>query len=218
MDNAVVLDCQQRSPQWFAARLGRVTSSCASEMCATVKDPKKEAADRRNLRLRLVLERLTGRPQERSGYVSAAMQQGIDREFDALAMYEAISGRLAERVGFIQHTGLMAGGSPDGVVGDWEGIVEAKCPLPATHLETIRTGRIASDYLWQIQHLLWLTQAEWCDFISWSPEFPEKLQTKLIRVTRTEADTAAYTLLLTTFLSEVEREHAEVAALNGAAA
>src|SRR5262245_52635588 len=98
----------QRSPEWVALRLGRVTSSCAAEMLARLKDPKAEAAGRRNLRVRLTLERVTGRSLE-SAYVSPAMQQGIAREVDALTLYEGLTGRLLRPVGFVAHEELMAG-------------------------------------------------------------------------------------------------------------
>ena len=56
----IVLDVAQRSPEWFAARCGRVTSTAAADMLATIKSG--EAAARRDLRTRLVCERLTGIP------------------------------------------------------------------------------------------------------------------------------------------------------------
>lgn len=202
----------QRSPEWMALRLGRVTSSCAADMLASLKDPKKEAAGRRNLRVRLVLERITGRSIE-STYQSAAMQQGTRREADALLVYEAITGRLLRSVGFVAHDTLMAGCSPDGVVGDFEGLVEAKCPLPATHLDYLRTGEIPGDYMRQIWHHLWTTGAAWCDWLSFNPDFPEPLQMRIVRVQRDEVAVKSYELLLRQFLAEVQREQDEVMAM-----
>jgi hypothetical protein len=65
--------------------------------------------------MRLVLERITGRPQE-DDYQNADMARGVELEPIALARYEAESGELISRVGFICHDELMAGGSPDGVI------------------------------------------------------------------------------------------------------
>jgi len=211
-----VIDAPQRSPEWFAARLGRLTSSRAADMMATRKD-KKESADRKNLRVQLALERLTGRPCERD-YQSGDMQYGVVTEPEAYAVYEAMTGQLLQRSGFLAHNELMAGASLDGHVGDYEGIVEIKCPLPATHMEYLKTGAVPSDYLWQVIHSLWITGAEWCDWMSYAKEFPEHLQAKFVRVKRTDVDIAAYELAVRLFLSEVDKEVEAVAGLSAAGA
>lgn len=172
-------------------------------MLATIQ--KGEAAGRRNLRVQLLLERITGRSHER-GYTNQAMQDGVDREADALALYEVLTGNLVSRAGFAVLDGVMAGMSPDGIVGDWEGIVEAKAPLPATHLEYIRTGVVPGEYLKQIIHGLWVTGAQWCDWLSYNPDFPEPLQSKVVRVERAAVDIAEYEKKATAFLAEVDAE------------
>ena len=198
-----VLDIAQRTPEWYTARLGRLTASRASDMLATIKSG--ESAARRNLRAQLVLERLTGKSQD-SGYQSAAMQAGIEREPDALLWYEAVTGQIVRRTGFVTHDTLMAGASLDGHLGEFDGLVEAKSPLAATHLEYLRTGTVPSDYGKQILHQLWITGARWCDFFSYHPEFPERLRCRLLRVTRDDAAVADYDRLARVFLSEVDRE------------
>ena len=203
--DVIVHDIDQRSEAWHQLRLGRVTSSCASDMLATLKSGKGEAAGRRNLRVRLVLERIVGRSCE-SDFQSAAMRGGHEREADAQALYEALTGRILHTTGFVAHDSLMAGASPDGYVGDWEGLVEAKCPIPATHLDYLKSGQVPGEYLKQVHHQLWITGAQWCDWLSYSPEFPEPIQVKLVRIKRDEAEIAAYELLVRQFLSEVERE------------
>lgn len=180
-------------------------------MLATRKD-KSEAAGRRNLRVRLALERITGRSQERD-YVSGSMQDGIDREPDAIVTYEAMTGRLLTPVGFVVHDSLMAGCSPDGVIGDFEGIVEIKSPIAATHLDYIKSGVVPLEYARQIQHHLWLTGAKWCDWLSFNPDFPEQLQVKLVRVEMSEQERRSYEFLVNAFLNEVSAEVEAVQAL-----
>ncbi|MEK9723283.1 MAG: YqaJ viral recombinase family protein [Rhodospirillaceae bacterium] len=105
---------QQRTPEWFALRLGRLTASDAKDMLAVIKSG--EAAARRDLRMRLVCERLTGQPSEDT-YTNADMQRGVDLEPEARRAYEAHTGQLVDtRVGFISHDDCAAGCSPDGVV------------------------------------------------------------------------------------------------------
>jgi len=201
-----IVDVPQRSPEWFAARLGRLTSSRADDMLATLKSGKGEAAGRRNLRVQLVLERLTNRSQERTSFQSEAMQNGIEREADAYAAYEALTGRMLQSTGFLSADQLMVGCSLDGHVGDFEGLIEIKCPLAATHLEYLKTGIVPGEYLKQIMHALWITGAQWCDWMSFEPDFPEPLRAKIVRVPRSAVDIDSYEAAALTFLAEVRRE------------
>lgn len=198
-----IIDAPQRSADWYAARLGRLTGSCAGDMLATIKSG--EAAARRNLRLRLVLERLTGRSQE-SDYVSPAMQAGIEREADALAAYEALTGELVRSTGFLAHTDHMAGCSLDGHLGDFAKLVSVKCRQPAAHFEHLRAGKIPADAFAQIRHELWITGAAEHDYFSWNPDFPPDLQARVVTVTRSQAEIPEYEAKALAFLEEVNRE------------
>lgn len=200
-----ICTAEQRSPDWFRARLGRLTGSCASDMLATVKTAGAEAAARRDLRMRLVLERLTGESQE-DGYVNATMQWGIDKEAEAFDAYEAYSGNLTRRTGFLTHRDLMVGCSLDGDVENFAGIVELKCPKSATHYGYLKAGSVPASHLPQIQHNLWITGAQWCDFASYDPRFPEHLRLFVCRVPRVEIDILAYEKVALKFLAEVEAE------------
>lgn len=211
----VLVDVEQRSPEWFAARLGRLTASVAGEMMAKIKNG--EAAARRDLRTRLVVERLTGRPQE-DGFVSKDMQRGIDGEAEALAEYEMQAGVIVSRVGFLQHPTLMAGASPDGMVNSAEGVLELKCPRAANHLANLRGRSLPAAYVYQITHALWISGAQWCDFASYCADFPEPLRLFRVRIERNETDIAAYELMARAFLSEIDTELADVTAMAGAAA
>lgn len=210
----IVHDCEQRTDAWFQSRLGHFTASSAGDMLATIKTG--EAAARRDLRLKLVLERITGTSQE-GGFVSADMQRGTEMEPVALAAYEALSGNLTRKVGFVAHDSLLAGCSPDGVVGDFIGGLELKCPKSATHLGYLRGQSLPKEYVGQITHTLWLTGAQWWDFASFDDRFPLPLQLFCVRVMRDETAMQAYELMARQFLAEVDRDVAEVTALAGAA-
>ena len=204
-----VIDAPQRSPEWFAARLGRVTGSRAADVLASIKTG--EAAARRDYRMELVTERLTGESGE-DAYVSSEMQRGVDLEPRAFALYAGISGHIVEPSGFLAHNTLMAGCSLDGHVGDFAGIIEIKCPKSATHLANLRSPGIPAKYLPQITHNLWITGAEWCDFVSFDPRFPMHLQMHIMRLSRDNVDLAAYEKKVQAFLAEVDLE---VSALQG---
>lgn len=198
-----IVHADQRSPEWFAARLGRLTGSVAKDMLATIKSG--EAAARRNLRLRLVLERVTGKSQE-SDFLTEAMQAGIDREAAAFAAYEALTGDVAIRTGFLAHTSLMAGCSLDGHIGNFGKLLSIKCRQPAAHYEFLKTGKIPGDALAQMRHELWITDALEHDYFSWNPDFPVELQSRVVTVQRADADIPAYAEAAVKFLAEVDTE------------
>lgn len=208
-----VVDAEQRSPEWFMARLGRLTGSRAADMLATIKSG--EAAARRDLRTQLVCERLTQTLQEEP-FVNGAMQRGIDCEPLAFQAYEALTGQWAQRSGFLAHNTFAIGSSLDGHVGDFEGIVELKCPKSATHLKYLRSATVPAEHVAQITHNLWVSGAAWCDFLSFDDRFPAGLQTVLVRVERNEAQIAAYALAASLFLAEVAAEVEVVKGLRAA--
>jgi predicted phage-related endonuclease len=211
-----IVDAPQRSAAWFQARLGRLTGSRAADMLSTTKK-REEGAARRDLRTQLVLERLTGQPQEEA-YVSPEMRRAVLLEPLAFAAYEALTGRVARPSGFLSHDTLAVGCSLDGHFGDFTGILEVKCPKSATHLRYLQAGTIPEEYLPQIVHALWVTGAAWCDFCSFDDRFPPHLQTQLVRYERNEQEIALYTLAVARFLSEVGDELAAVQALHPEAA
>lgn len=216
--NCTVFDVEQRSPEWHALRAGLVTGSCALAIMAVRKKGSGELAIRRELRHRLVCERLTGQSFERAFRPSTAMQHGVESEPDAVTAYEAETGLFVHRVGFVRHDLVKAGCSPDGRIGDWEGIVETKCPDSTTHLDYLKAKVVPEEYEPQLIHSLWLTGAEWADFVSFDPRFPAPLRLFIKRMHRADVDLQAYELALKLFLSEVEKELEAVAALAGAAA
>lgn len=208
-----IIDAPQGSPAWFQARLGRLTGSRAKDMLAEIK--KGESASRRNLRVQLVLERVTGRSQA-PDFTSAAMQQGTDREPLAYAAYQALTGELLTRTGFLSHDTLAVGCSLDGHVGDFDGLIEIKSPIAATHLDYVKSGKIPGDYYRQILHALWITGAAWCDWLSFNPDFPTALRTKCVRVERNEIEIGIYAGAVAKFLAEVDADVAAVKALEAA--
>ena len=201
-----VVECDQRSPEWVRARLGRLTGSTAPDIVRATKGGK-PSTSRRNLMVRLALERITGRSLEKD-FTSPAMQQGIERESAALCQYEAITGEVVRGTGFLKALDMMVGCSLDGHVQEGDrivGIIEAKCPIPATHLEYLRTGEIPKDYRVQMNHNLLVTGADWCDWISYNPDFPEGLRAKLVRVERNQKELEDYAVEAGAFLEEIEQ-------------
>jgi hypothetical protein len=97
------------------------------------------------------------------------------------------------------------------------GIVEAKAPESATHFAYLRTREIPYDYRWQCLHNLWVSGADYCDFVSFDDRFPEELQYLCVRLERDQKEIREYEIAVCRFLAEVDEEVDEVNKLRTAA-
>lgn len=196
----------QGSDEWLEARLGCVTASCFADVMA-----KGEGAVRKKYMRRLVAERLTGKPVET--FSNPHLERGTEQEGYARMEYESATGNLVEEVGFIRHSELMAGGSPDGLI-DLDGGIEIKSVIPTVQIETIErggafNGRVPRtayppSHKAQIQGNLWITGRKWWDFVSYSPDMPEPLRLFICRVDRDEEYIKNLEAEVIKFLAEAE--------------
>ena len=190
---------QRNDPAWWAARLGKVTASRVADVIAKTKTG--FGAGRANYMADLVVERLTG--QKASSFTNAAMEWGTEQEPYARAAYAAKTGILVEEVGFIDHpTVAMSGASPDGFAE--EGLIEVKCPNTATHLEYVLAELPPLKYFTQMQWQMACTGRPWCDFVSFDPRLPERLQLLVIRVPRDDDYIAVLETEVKKFLAELD--------------
>jgi putative phage-type endonuclease len=190
---------EQRTDEWFAARIGKVTASRVADVIAKTKSG--YGAGRANYLADLVVERLTG--QKAQGFSNAAMEWGTEQEPHARAAYSAKTGILVEEVGFIDHpTVAMSGASPDGFAE--EGLIEVKCPNTSTMLEYILDGKPPQKYVTQMQWQMACTGRPWCDFVSFDPRLPERLQLLVVRVPRDDDYIAMLEAEVKKFLAELD--------------
>ena len=195
----IIVDCQQGTPEWLAARAGKVTASMIS---AVLMDPK--TAGYRDYQAQLVAEILTGKPQG-SDFTNAAMQFGTETEPLARSAYEAHTGSAVEEVGMVIHPLIGASGaSPDGLVGDL-GLVEIKCPKCSTHLAYLVAGVVPTTYKNQMSWQMACTGRDWCDFVSFRPDLPENLQLFVVRYQRDAAKIAELYVAVVSFLAGVDQ-------------
>lgn len=192
----------QGSPEWFAARAGKVTASRVADVLSKVKTG--ESAGRKNYKADLVVERLTGKKTE--GFRSPPMDWGIENEPMARMAYEAATGNLVDLDGFVDHPTIeYFGCSPDGYVGE-DGLVEIKCPNTATHLEYIEGDKPPSKYIPQMQAQMSVTGRKWCDFVSFDPRLPDDLQLFIVRLDRDDKYILAMEDEVQQFLNEVQEK------------
>ena len=198
---------EQGTAEWHAARCGKVTASRVADVIAKTKSG--PSASRANYMAELICERLTGVVGDT--FKSPAMEWGTTNEPLARTAYESAGGVLVTEVGFVPHPTIdAAGASPDGLVGD-DGLVEIKCPNTATHLDTLLTGKIPDRYNTQMQWQMACTGRDWCDFVSYDPRLPERMQIFIQRVPRDSVAIAKMETEVTEFLQELDTK---VASLN----
>jgi len=201
---------EQRSNDWFTARLGKATASRIVDAMATLKTGK-PAATRENYAAQLVAERLAGARAD--SFTNAAMQWGVDMEPEARAAYAEHIGDQPVEIGFIDHPTIpMSGASPDGLVG-FDGMLEIKCPNTATHIATLRGAPIDRKYVLQTQWQMACAERDWCDFVSYDPRMPEAMRLHVRRVPRDNELISEIEKAVTAFLAEIDETVAELSAL-----
>lgn len=190
----------QRTTEWFQARLGKLTASRIADALARTKTG--WGASRANLKATLVAERLTGVSQDT--YTNAAMQWGVDIEPKARAAYEFYHDADVVEVGFIDHWKIaMSGCSPDGMIGN-DGLLEIKCPSVATHIDTLLGAEIDGKYIKQMQWQMACTGRAWCDYASFDPRLPIDMQLHVRRVRRDQNLIEELEREAIVFLSEID--------------
>lgn len=199
---------EQRSPEWFAERCGKVTASRIADLMAKTKTG--YSTSRANYRAQLVVERLTGTVEP--SFCSPAMQHGIDTEAEAREAYRRHMLCTVDEIAFVHHPAIeMAGASPDGLIGD-DGLVEIKCPITATHIDTLLNGDVADKYAKQMQFQMACTGRTWCDFVSFDGRLPEAMRLFVQRVPRDDQQIAEIEAEVVSFLAEVEETVARLKA------
>ncbi len=200
---------EQRTPEWYAARAGKVTASRVADVIAKIKTG--WGASRATYMGELIAERLTGVCADR--YTNAAMQWGNDTEAEARAAYQFEATTLVAPAGFVQHpTIAMAGASPDGYIGD-DGLLELKCPNSSTHIETLLGQSVPGKYITQMQWQMACTGRTWCDFASYDPRLPESMSLFVKRIERDDKFISETEKLVIEFLSELDAKLASLTAL-----
>ena len=193
-------EVEQRSPEWFASRLGKVTASRVADVIAKTKSG--YSASRDNYMAQLICERLTG--QQGESFTNSAMTWGTETEPLARSAFEAYADVMVEEVGFVPHPRVRdSGASPDGLVGLF-GMLEIKCPNTATHIDTLLTQTVPGKYITQMQWQMACCERQWCEFVSFDPRLPQDLQLFVKRVEFNQTYVAMLEEEVINFLEELE--------------
>lgn len=168
MGELEIIDCEQGTPEWLAARAGVVT---ASEFSAVMAKGRGGAPSetRRKLIYVKAAEILTGAPvQTFAGNIHT--ERGHLMEPEVRDLYAATSPDPCTQVGFMRRGRI--GCSPDTLVGN-DGLLEIKTKLPHLQIEAVEAGVLPSEHVAQVQGQLLVSGRQWCDFRSYWPGLPQ---------------------------------------------
>ena len=185
-----VIECEQNSPEWLAARRGVVTASAFKYVLA-----KGEAKTRAKYLRQKVAELLDATPAE--GFSNSHTERGHILEPDAINLYAFQHDIEPIRVGFMRRGPV--GCSPDLLVGD-DGMAQVKTLLPELLVELLETEKVPTEHTAQLQGELWVSGRKWTDFIGYWPGLPLFVK----RVYRDELFMAKLAVEIEDFLVDVE--------------
>lgn len=166
----VLPDLEQGTDAWHDQRRGLVTASVVGRLLT----PTLKVADNdtsRGLVGTLVAERITGYTEP--SYANDDMMRGVLHEPVARQRYAEVNHVEVQQVGFMVRDdwGFQIGASPDGLVGTRGGL-EIKCPRAKSHIRTIVSGEIPSQYMAQIQTCLLVSGRQWWEYVSFCSGLP----------------------------------------------
>lgn len=167
----IALDMAQGSPEWLEARLGVPTASCFDKLITPTGKSSTQADGYANT---LIAEWLSGASAGADLSGNQWVQRGNELEPQARAYYEFQTDCSVQQIGFVLRDDRQVGCSPDGLVTD-VGLVEIKCPAPHTHVGYLLSGEAPAQYRPQVQGQMWITERNWCDFLSFHPLMPPVL-------------------------------------------
>lgn len=161
-----IINCEQGTPGWFAARKLKMTASHAQAIAANGKG------------LETYIHKLCAEyysSGEAKNYTNPDMERGKELEKEAREAYELLNGVTVEQVGFCQFDEY-SGFSPDGFIGDNRGL-EIKCIDDISFLRHMLYGKdeIDTGHIWQMQMSMLCSGRQYWDYALYNPNFKTPL-------------------------------------------
>lgn len=198
-----IIECEQRSPEWTQARLGKYTMSFADKAVTSTGKASSQADEVVN---RLVAELIVGEPDET--FQSDAMARGSELEDEALKIINLATGKNFKKIGFLDSQ-LGYGCSPDGWDYEDEDGLEMKIPSLHTHLGYLAGGILPKKYIPQVQGSMMVTGAKSWTFVSYYPGLP----LLIVKVERDEEFIDALRSTVVRVCGEVNEKYKKIKAL-----
>lgn len=174
----IIKDIEQGSQEWLQLRLGIATASNFKKIITSTGAESKSLKD---YAFELASDSLLTEPE--ASFQSEAMIRGNELEEEARSYYSFVNDVKIDQVTFIKKDEI--GYSPDGLIAE-NGLIEIKCPLKKNHLKYLIDNKLPSDYKPQVQGGLYISEREYCDFISYHPLFKNDKKMFVVRVYRDE--------------------------------
>lgn len=188
---------EQRTPDWFRVRLGKITGSMAGVLMKagrggaftdTAKAYLYQLAAERTMNPVVVEDdALFEDYLAQKEVTSKAMRFGTEQEPAARLWYQKVTGRRVAETGSIPHPAIPNfASSPDGFFRDEgtgeRGCIEIKCPCQSTFMRyrtEVYNGetllKVKPEYFYQCMAHMMVTGAGWCDFVAYCPFQSEPL-------------------------------------------
>lgn len=200
-----ILDCEQGSADWFNARAGIITASSMKDVLA-----KGQGKTRASYMHKLIGEIMTGNAM--SNFTNGYTERGHELEPEAREIYQETHDVEVREVGFIRnHDDLGGVGySPDGLAAD-DGCIEIKTREPHLQVELLLAGRMPPEHRAQVQCGLWVSERQWCDFVSYCPGLP----LYVCRVTRDDEYIGEMQEAVTAFYAEMQEKLERLKSIGG---
>ena len=165
-----VIYCEQGSPEWHQARCGIISASNMKSLF-TSRGEKTASGVRETYLNQVIAERLMQKPMDT--FQSYDMERGTLLEAQARANFEMYLDVTVQEVGFHMHDDYDIGCSPDGLFtldGKIETGVEIKCPKANTHVRYMRSKKLPTEYVQQVQSTMYIMGFDVYYFMSYHPD------------------------------------------------
>ena len=164
-----IYNFEQRTEDWYNIRKGKMTASNAETIIANGKGLETYIYN-------LMAEYYSS--AEKENYINADMQRGIDLEPEAKIEFQFYTGLDIKEVGCVELNEYILA-SPDGLIGD-DGLIEIKCPNDSIYFKLLLSNNIKPEYIAQMQMQMYVTDRQYCYFVSYNPNFEKSLYIKKI--------------------------------------
>ena len=164
-----IYNFEQRTEDWYNIRKGKMTASNAETIIANGKGLETYIYN-------LMAEYYSS--AEKENYINADMQRGIDLEPEAKIEFQFYTGLDIKEVGCVELNEYILA-SPDGLIGD-DGLIEIKCPNDSIYFKLLLSNNIKPEYIAQMQMQMYVTERQYCYFVSYNPNFEKSLYIKKI--------------------------------------
>ena len=162
-------EVEQRSDEWFQAKRGKMSASNADTILANGKGLETYIYS-------LMAEYYS--KGEKVHYTNADIERGILLEPEAKIEFQFYTGLDIKEVGYVEFNEYILV-SPDGLIGD-DGLIEIKCPNDSIYFKLLLSNNIKPEYIAQMQMQMYVTDRQYCYFVSYNPNFEKSLYIKKI--------------------------------------